>query len=217
VESDARVAGPKRLPVTTGPDAGEGQTARNVTVPMSFEERRKELEALICEFHHTLWERGLPVPSEAGRAALDQEAFVRDLARKLEGGLAMLPPRRSARTLAGHDPGRRGSAPRRRLARRSPVCERAQQSGYLLEAVRGRTSRARNDPPPPGPGAPRACDRTRSLEPRVSSTGGVSRRAAGGPRERVRRAGAAYADGGVTTVPGVRAARAKPKAGDRGI
>ena len=101
MESDARVAGPKRLPVTTGPDAGEGQTARNVTVPMSFEERRKELEALICEFHHTLWERGLPVPSEAGRAALDQEAFVRDLARKLEGGLAMLPPRRSARTLAG--------------------------------------------------------------------------------------------------------------------
>jgi hypothetical protein len=71
-----------------------------VTPRPSFEERWKELEALIGEFHHTLWERGLPLPSEAGRAALDQEAFVHDLARKLEGGLASLPPRTSARTLA---------------------------------------------------------------------------------------------------------------------
>jgi hypothetical protein len=72
-----------------------------VSAPVSFEERRKELEELICEFHHDMWERGLSVTTDAGSAALDQETLVDGLARKLENGLHALPPRTSARTLAG--------------------------------------------------------------------------------------------------------------------
>lgn len=72
-----------------------------MSTPVSFEERRKELEELICEFHHDLWERGLSVTTDAENAALDQEALVDSLARKLESGLQALPPRTSARTLAG--------------------------------------------------------------------------------------------------------------------
>lgn len=68
---------------------------------VSFEERRKELEELICEFHHDMWERGLFVTTDAGSAALDQEALVDGLARKIENGLSALPARTSARTLAG--------------------------------------------------------------------------------------------------------------------
>jgi hypothetical protein len=72
-----------------------------MSAPVSFEERRKELEALISEARHELWERGLSITTDAKTAAADQEAFVDGLARKLEQGLEALPPRTSARTLAG--------------------------------------------------------------------------------------------------------------------
>jgi hypothetical protein len=72
-----------------------------VNTPVSFEERRKELEELISELHHDMWARGLSVTTDAGSAAADQETLVDGLARKLEDGLQALPPRTSARTLAG--------------------------------------------------------------------------------------------------------------------
>jgi hypothetical protein len=68
---------------------------------VSFEERRKELEALIGEFLHDLWERGFSVRTDAGIAAPDQDAVVDGLARKLEERLETLGPRTSARMLSG--------------------------------------------------------------------------------------------------------------------
>lgn len=67
----------------------------------NFEERRKELEALISKFHHDLCERGLSVTTDDGMATSDQEAFVDGLARKLKSGPELLPGRTSARTLVG--------------------------------------------------------------------------------------------------------------------
>lgn len=67
---------------------------------VSFDERRRELEALISEARHGLWDRDLSLTKDAGTAAADQEAFVDGLARKLERGLEALPQRMSARTLA---------------------------------------------------------------------------------------------------------------------
>jgi hypothetical protein len=70
-----------------------------MSTPVSFEERRQELETLIGEFRHDLWERGLT--TDAGMPASEQEALVDGLARKLESDLQALPARTSARTLAG--------------------------------------------------------------------------------------------------------------------
>jgi len=69
--------------------------------PVSFEERRRELEALISEARQDLWERGLSITTDAATEAADRQAFVDGLARRLERGLEALPPRMSTATVAG--------------------------------------------------------------------------------------------------------------------
>src|SRR5919204_3082886 len=68
---------------------------------VSFEDRCKELEGVVSDFLHDLWERGLSVTPDSAAPGTDHQAFVDGLARKLEKGLEGSLPRTSARTLTG--------------------------------------------------------------------------------------------------------------------
>ena len=98
MESDAQLPGPKPSTVTPGSAQAERPRGADVSAADRFEERHKELETLIYEFQHDMWQRGCPVPTDAGTSATDQEAFVHGLAGKLESGLQVLPPQTSALT-----------------------------------------------------------------------------------------------------------------------
>ena len=65
----------------------------------AFEEKKRELDALLAELDHCLWERGIPSPSAAS-APCDHEAFLSELVEQLERDVNTLPARRSVALLA---------------------------------------------------------------------------------------------------------------------
>src|SRR5712691_5346524 len=66
-----------------------------------FEERRRELDTLLAELNHVLWQRGIPAAADADGAPCDQQASLCELVERLEREVHTLPARKSVRLLAG--------------------------------------------------------------------------------------------------------------------
>lgn len=68
--------------------------------PEAFEETRRELETLLAELGHRLWESGIPAPRAATEGRSNDEAFVRELIEQLRNG-ETLPGRKRTALVAG--------------------------------------------------------------------------------------------------------------------
>jgi hypothetical protein len=68
--------------------------------PEDFEERRRDLETLLAELGHRLWESGIPAPRTAEEASSNEDTFVVELLDQLRNG-ATLSGRKSSALVAG--------------------------------------------------------------------------------------------------------------------